>query len=80
MTLATDQTQRAIALIEQLPPDQLVIALNFLEQLRTKTTQPLARPSEHDLTKMANDPDIQAELRTIEQEFAIADMDGLSVL
>jgi hypothetical protein len=80
MTLATDQTQRAIALVEQLPPDQLVIALNFLEQLRTKTTQPLARPSEYDLTKMAKDPDIQAELRTIEQEFAIADINGLSVL
>jgi hypothetical protein len=80
MTLATDQTQRAIALVEQLPPDQLVIALNFLEQLRTKTNPPLARSSKYDLTEMANDPDIQAELRTIEQEFAIADMDGLSVL
>jgi hypothetical protein len=80
MTLATDQTQRAIALVEQLPPDQLVIALNFLEQLRTKATHPLTRPSKYDLTEMANDPDIQAELRTIEQEFSIADMDGLSVL
>jgi hypothetical protein len=80
MTLATDQTQRAIALVEQLPPDQLVIALNFLEQLRTNTTQTHTRPSEYDLTEMANDPEIQAELCAIDQEFVIADMDGLSVL
>lgn len=80
MTLVTDQTQRAIALVEQLPPDQLVIALSFLEQLRAKTTQPLTKPSQYDLTEMANDPEIQSELCAIGQEFVVTEMDGLSGL
>ena len=33
MTLATDPTQRAIALVRQLPADKLTIALDFLEKL-----------------------------------------------
>lgn len=36
-TLVTDPTQRAISLVEQLPPDQLEVALDFLEQLAQNT-------------------------------------------
>jgi hypothetical protein len=71
MSLLTDQTQRAIALVEQLPPEQLVIALNFLEQLSPN-------PDEYDLSAMANDPEIQAEIAAIGQEFGVADLDGLA--
>ncbi len=34
----------------------------------------------HDLATMANDPDIQSEIATIQQEFAVAEMDGLMTL
>jgi hypothetical protein len=34
-----DETQRAIALVEQLPADKLAIALTFLEQLTQKTDE-----------------------------------------
>ncbi len=35
---------------------------------------------EYDLSGMANDPDIQTELSTIQQEFAISEMDGLTAV
>ena len=35
---------------------------------------------DYDLSEMANDPDIQAELSNIQQEFTIAEMDGLAIL
>jgi hypothetical protein len=76
MSLLTDQTQRAIALVERLPPDQLAIALNFLEQL--SPTDRHADLDESDLSAMANDPEIQAEIAAIAQEFAVADLDGLA--
>ncbi len=76
MSLLTDQTQRAISLVEQLPPEQLVIALNFLEQLSPSDRHP--NPDEYDLSSMANDPEIQAEIAAIGQEFGVADLDGLA--
>jgi hypothetical protein len=76
MSLLTDQTQRAIALVERLPPEQLVIALNFLEQL--SPTDRHVNPNEDDLSGMAHDPEIQAEITAIGQEFAVADLDGLA--
>jgi hypothetical protein len=79
MSLLTDQTQRAIALVERLPPEQLVKALNFLEQLSPTVVDRRADPEESDLSAMANDPEIQAEIAAIGQEFAGAEMDGLSI-
>jgi hypothetical protein len=76
MSLLTDQTQRAIALVERLPPEQLVIALNFLEQLSPNDLNP--NPDEYDLSLMANDPEIQAEIAAIGQEFAVAALDRLA--
>jgi hypothetical protein len=76
MSLLTDQTQRAIALVERLPPEQLVIALNFLEQLSPIDRQ--VNLDEYDLSAMADDPEIQAEIAAIGQEFAVADLDGLA--
>jgi hypothetical protein len=80
MSLLTDQTQRAIALVERLPPEQLVKALNFLEQLSPTPSvgDRRADPEESDLSAMANDPEIQAEIAAIGQEFAGAEMDGLA--
>jgi hypothetical protein len=80
MSLLTDQTQRAIALVERLPPEQLVMALNFLEQLSPSPSVGDCRadPDESDLSAMANDPEIQAEIAAIGQEFAGAEMDGLA--
>jgi hypothetical protein len=76
MSLLTDQTQRAIALVERLPPEQLVIALNFLEQLSPIDRQ--VNLDEYDLSAMADDPEIQAEIAAIGQEFVVADLDGLA--
>jgi hypothetical protein len=78
MSLLTDQTQRAIALVERLPPEQLVMALNFLEQLSPTVGDRCIDPDESDLSAMANDPEIQAEIAAIGQEFAGAEMDGLA--
>jgi len=36
MTRLTAQTQRAIALVEELPPEKLAVALDFLEKLAQK--------------------------------------------
>lgn len=35
---------------------------------------------EEDLAAMASDPDIQAELAAINEEFAVTEMDGLEML
>jgi hypothetical protein len=35
---------------------------------------------EEDLAAMASDPDIQAEIAAIDEEFAVAEMDGLEKL
>lgn len=76
MSLLTDQTRRAIALVEQLPPEQLIIALKFLEQLSPTASD--ADADRDDLSRMANDPEIQAEIAAIGQEFDVADLDGLA--
>lgn len=65
------------AQIQQLPfPDQLWLAERLIHRLRLHT-QP-ARPTlESQLLALANDPDIQRELREIEAEFAGTETDGL---
>lgn len=72
------------ATLERIETD--IAQLSFTEQLwlmerlayriRQHTLHPLI-VQEHDLAAMAADPAIQQEIRQIETEFALADMDGL---
>ena len=64
--------------------DQLSLSeqLWLMERLAHRIRQhalPAAIDIESDLAAMANDPDIQRELRQIEHEFAPTDLDGLDV-
>jgi hypothetical protein len=63
--------------IQQLPfPDQLWLVERLIHRLRMHTQA--MRPSrESQLIAMANDLDIQRELREIETEFAGTEVDGL---
>jgi predicted RNase H-like HicB family nuclease len=61
---------------ERIHPERLVIDLNFLEPLSPIDRNPNA--NDYDLSAMANDPEIQAEIALIGQEFAVADLDGLA--
>jgi hypothetical protein len=45
----------------------------LLEQI----TRQLREPDEAELSAMASDPEIQAELGAIDRKFALAEMDGL---
>ena len=64
--------------IQQLPfPDQLWLVERLIHRLRVHTQ--VMRPSrESQIMAMANDPDIQRELRAIEAEFAGTEVDGLA--
>ena len=66
------------AAIEQLSlPEQLTLMERLASRIRSRTLRaPAARDS--DLAAMANDPDMQRELRQIEAEFAVTEADGLS--
>jgi hypothetical protein len=66
--------------------DQLIDTLSLEEQLRLlerlaarvrQTVQGQRSSSEDDLAAMAADPDIQRELRMIEEEFRGTELDGL---
>ncbi|NJN91649.1 MAG: hypothetical protein HC878_15660 [Leptolyngbyaceae cyanobacterium SL_5_14] len=45
--------------------------------LLERVARQLREPDEAELLKMANDPEIQAEMTAINQEFALTEMDGL---
>jgi hypothetical protein len=65
------------AAIDQLPfSDQLWLMERLARRIRERSLQALGSP-ERELEEMANDPDIQRELREIETEFAITESDGL---
>jgi hypothetical protein len=65
------------AAIDQLPfPDQLWLMERLARRIRERSLQTPESP-ERELEKMANDPDIQRELREIETEFATTESDGL---
>ena len=86
--------QRVLEALENLSPLEQQEVLDFAEFLGSKreTEEKLRVQSAHgnlgnnratfeqQLTEMANDPDIQAELRAINQEFATTEMDGLGTL
>ncbi|PZV13790.1 MAG: hypothetical protein DCF22_10095 [Leptolyngbya sp.] len=70
--------QRVLEALQNLSPLEQQEVLDFAEFLESK------RKTEEKLcvqfTEMANDPDIQAELKAINQEFAATEMDGLGAL
>ncbi len=69
--------ERIEAEINQLPfLDQLWLVERLLHRLRLPT-QPVRSLLESQLMAMANDPDIQRELRELEAEFAGTEADGL---
>jgi hypothetical protein len=56
--------------------EQLWLMERLAQRIRQHALRPLV-VQEHDLAAMATDPAIQHEIRQIEVEFALADMDGL---
>jgi len=63
------------------PEEQLWLLERIANHLRKRTHVDAllveAKDWETQLAAMANDPDIQAELAAIDQEFAFAELDGL---
>ena len=77
--LEIDRSIRALSLEEH-----LWLLERIARHLRDKT-QTAADPfdsedMEEDLAAMASDPEIQAELAAINEEFAVTEMDGLEML
>ncbi len=66
MTQHTPQTQKAIALVEQLPPDKLQVALDFLEQLAQKS--PLDETQLLQKIHRPIDPSLHHRLTTLIQQ------------
>jgi hypothetical protein len=63
--------------IRQLPFDeQLLLISRVAEKLRQTAQNEF--DFEYDLTRMADDDEIQAELRSIEHDFAVTELDGLA--
>ena len=59
-----------------------ISSLSFGEKLwlLERIVQQLRKMDEAELSEMANDPEVQAELITINDEFVFTEMDGLSDL
>jgi len=69
--------------VSQLPHnEQLWLIERLVRRLREGANNNFSKPDFFDaqLTAMANDPEIQAELRQIDEEFAITEADGLARL
>lgn len=77
--LEIDRSIRALSVEEQ-----MWLLERLVRHLRKKTHTdafPLnSQDMEEDLAAMASDPDIQAEIAAIDEEFAVAEMDGLEKL
>lgn len=58
--------------------ERIIHNLRFTQTSRNLSNKP--HPFEEQLSQMANDPAIQEELKAIDREFAITEMDGLSQL
>jgi hypothetical protein len=50
----------------------------LVQRIKENTTNPRSQ-FENDLIAMADDPEVQSELREIEKEFAFAEMDGMDI-
>ncbi len=71
-----EQSIRALSIDEQLWLLER-IAHELRQKTQSATQSIVAFNIEQQLVEMANDPAIQAELVAINQEFALAEMDGL---
>jgi hypothetical protein len=58
--------------------EQLWLMERLVQRIKENTINEKSR-FESDLVAMANDPQIQRELREIEEEFAFAESDGLDI-
>ncbi len=58
--------------------EQLWLMERLVQRIKENTINERSR-FESDLIAMANDPQIQRELREIEEEFAFAEADGLDI-
>jgi hypothetical protein len=77
--LEIDRSIRALSLEEQ-----MWLLERLVRHLREKTQTDAfpfnSQDMEEDLAAMATDPDIQAEIAAIDEEFTVAEMDGLEKL
>lgn len=58
--------------------EQLWLMERLVQRIKENTANRRSQ-FENDLIAMANDPEVQSELREIEKEFAFAEMDGLGI-
>ena len=58
--------------------EQLWLMERLVQRIKENTVNQKSQ-FENDLIAMANDPEIQSELREIEKEFAFAEADGLDI-
>lgn len=68
------------SIIELSSPEKLWLVERIIRQLRAEQSIKNSvsdRRFDPDLSEMANDPQIQAEIAAIESEFAITELDGL---
>lgn len=76
------EIEKSISLLSY--EEQLWLVERIIHNLRfTRTSNNLSNKPhnfEEQLSQMANDPAIQEELKVIDREFAITEMDGLSEL
>ena len=77
--LEIDRSIRALSLEEQIWLLER-LARHLREKTHTDTFPLNCHNMEKDLAAMAGDPDIQTEIATINEEFAVAEMDGLEKL
>jgi hypothetical protein len=74
------QIEQSISLLSY--EEQLWLVERIIHNLRvTRSSENLSsqpQTFEQQLSQMANDPAIQGELKAIEQEFTITEMDGLT--
>jgi hypothetical protein len=63
--MVTDATQRAMALFQQLPPEQLGVALDFLEKLVQKAAPPLNEIELMEKISQPVPPQLHQRLRTL---------------
>jgi hypothetical protein len=69
--------EEVVELIKEMPDEIQVEVRDFARFLR-ESRKPLMPPAlDGQLAAMARDPQIQAEIREIECEFAVAESDGL---
>jgi hypothetical protein len=78
LSIVLSDLEKQISLLPR--HDQLWLAEKLIRRLRENETNGNSAKvfaSEDQLVLMANDPEVQAELKQIEQEFRTTEMDGL---